>query len=190
MVMGVSQDVHERKHLVTLPTVHTLITIALEACESTSSFIANVEDGKGYVKDAVRVLYNLAFFDRPKYYIPGETAIHGRCRQQFVLWGGLCSLYYVNAKAKLQDVREFCDNTKTKDMDSPDLDAIAWSLRRQLRARLGDSKDASASETKIDEVGQHTFDPRDSFGKTKGQIHNLLINGTESADAGSTLFPE
>ena len=121
MILKVSQDSHTRKYMMQMETVHGLIPIALSSCmeqkQATNSNTNSVSEEQAYAKDAAMALYNLANFNRPKFYIPGETVRQARDRRKFILWGGLLALYHISNHTKVKEIEEFCEGAGLKELD-------------------------------------------------------------------------
>ena len=77
-----------------------------------------------YPIQSLKILYNLANFNRPKCYIPGETAVLGLTRQKFIMWGGLTCLYYISEYTKIEEIEEFCKNSMLRELDINDLESV------------------------------------------------------------------
>lgn len=117
-------DSHHKKYLVVKSVIHKLITLALSSCSEL------MDDSKFYVVEAVKVLYNLASFDRVRYYIPGETASVSQRRKKFSAWGGMIGLYYLNQHSTLTDVKEFFENSSMKDIQVADLVLVRDTVKK------------------------------------------------------------
>ena len=128
IVVSVSEDVNYRKFLLQLEAVHSLIQVAMDSCLNENKIAnkqaPNTEDEGGYSKEAVRILYNLASFDLPKFYIPGETVRWAREKNKFLIWGGLFALYYISSHSKNAEIIEFCEKSKLKDLDVKEMENI------------------------------------------------------------------
>jgi hypothetical protein len=135
IVVSVSEDVNYRKFLLQMEAVHSLIQVAIDSCQTESKVAnkqttnINVEEEGGYSKEAVRILYNLANFDLPKFYIPGETVRWAREKNKFLIWGGLFALYYISSHSKNSEITEFCEKSKLKDLDVKEIENIINSLK-------------------------------------------------------------
>lgn len=130
-MLNASQDQLSRRYLITKEIVHGLISTAMPTCDSDGTAEKDGNDNSD-VKEALRILYNLAAFDRAGYYIPGETVHVSQCRERFAMWGGLLCLYQINATAKHPEIRKFCDSTITKEMKLADISLIIDSLKLHL----------------------------------------------------------
>ncbi|MDR3581699.1 MAG: hypothetical protein P4L67_00285 [Candidatus Pacebacteria bacterium] len=121
--------------------VHGLIQVALSTCKEEgkatvagSESASNLNEEKGCARDVVQSLYNLASFDRPRFYIPGETVRQSRDRLRFLLWGGLYALYYLLPHAKVKEVAEFCEASRIKDMELRDFEDMIKSVRLHVQS--------------------------------------------------------
>jgi hypothetical protein len=124
-----SMDTHYKKHLVVKPVIHKLLTLALTSCETL------LDDKKFYAVDATKVLYNLASFDRVRYYIPGETASVSQRRKKFATWGGLVGLYYLNQHSTLTEVKDFFENSSMKDVQVADLVLLRDTVKKLVNGK-------------------------------------------------------
>jgi len=127
-----SLDTSYKKHLVVKPIIHKMLKLALTSCEEV------IDDNKFYAVEVIKVLYNLASFDRVRYYIPGETASVSQRRKKFAAWGGLVGLYYLNQHSTLTEVKDFFENSSMKDIQVADLVL----LRDTVKKLVSEKKDA------------------------------------------------
>eukprot|EP00826_Nyctotherus_ovalis_P057937 TRINITY_DN7938_c0_g1_i3.p1 TRINITY_DN7938_c0_g1~~TRINITY_DN7938_c0_g1_i3.p1 ORF type:complete len:117 (+),score=20.94 TRINITY_DN7938_c0_g1_i3:36-386(+) len=101
-MLTASNDSECRKHTATKEIVHNLIELALNACaENTTD-----KTDECFVGEALKILYNLASFDRRRCYIPGETAAVSQRRREFAAWGGLVAIYYIDRVSALPSVKK------------------------------------------------------------------------------------
>ena len=106
----------------------------MDACQSTGQSNPS-ENDKGYLLDALKTLYHLAYFDRPRYYIPGETATQSRNRQKFAVCGGLLALIYIYSRSSIPEVKEFCETKKMNDIEPKDLDLASYVIQLYLEKK-------------------------------------------------------
>lgn len=144
-------------------TVHGLIQIALTSCkeadrpagpEQTSS----MSEEREYARDAVMALYNLAHFDRPKYYIPGETVRQAKDRRKFFLWGGMLLLQHLSTNTKVKEVAEFCDSMNLKELELRDHEDEVKVLKLYVEAGGGTTRGPN-SRNEIMAVSSQTQKP-------------------------------
>lgn len=149
MLLLTSQDHQSRRQLLQLEIVHGLIQITLNACKEEDKPSvppdqnSSVAEERAYVKDAVQTLYNLANFDRPRCYIPGETVRQSKDRRKFMLWGGLVALRYLSEHAKVKEISEFCEVSRLKDLEIRDLEDCVKVLKLSLEG-IDEKKDKTA----------------------------------------------
>ncbi len=189
IVGGVSAEQQERRHLMQAETVHGLIQVAIASCGSERKTSGpqepsvGTEDDKFYAKEAVRILHNLANFDRPKCYIPGETVRQKRDAGRYMQWGGLISLYYVRAHAKVPEIREFCDNSKVRDLDIKDLEAMIETLKQVLESTVKPPEAVPTPEPSTSEDQKGAND-------TTNPASARMAGGAETAASHEVGFPE
>lgn len=112
--------------------------LALDTCQQNQTIPS--ENEKYYVLEALKTLYHLAYFDRPRYYIPGETATQSRNRQRFAVWGGLIALININCNSTLQESKEFCKAKRMSDIETKDLDLAAYIIQLYLEKKENGGK--------------------------------------------------
>ena len=134
----VSLDSLNRKSLINKETIHSLISLSLPALESATE--QKAEEEKSYIRESVRVLHNLAAFDRPKFYIPGETVNVSQGREKFSACGGLVGLYYLGKYAVLPEVKKFFESNNNMELN--DLTNIV----DYAKSRIAPKPTGSASE--------------------------------------------
>jgi len=103
----VSQDNTTRHNLISKEIIHDLLSVSLSACDPQVE--QKTDEEKQVIKETSKILYNLASFDRAKFYIPGETANVSQNREKFASWGGLIGLFGLSHFAKLNDVKVMLD---------------------------------------------------------------------------------
>jgi hypothetical protein len=154
--------------------VHSLIASALESCDPKNQ-TATADDEKCYSKETVRALYNLASFDRTRFYIPGETAFISKNREQFVLWGGLVALYYISTHAQHPDVKKFCENTKLKDIETVDLDLINAAIKSHIDSKKQTTGEKKPGETPENPPQSNIEGEEKNTAATRGAIMNAIM---------------
>ena len=130
------------------------------------------------------VLYNLAHFDKSRFYIPGETIRQAKDRRRFILWGGLFGLYYFASNTTLKDMTDFCDNIKLKSLDLRDYEDLLKVTKLYLE-QLNDSK-SNIEESDQKQIG-FILKPTDDdiFETDDTKIPNL-----DNATSSDIIFPE
>ena len=123
----------------------------MESCKSGATTISSgsPEGDKPITISAIQILYNLANFSRPRFYIPGETVRNARERYNFLLWGGLLCLDYVSKNTKNQEIAQYCENTVIKYMDIKDYEDIASSIKLFLESKNGTYQEGMTDPDKI-----------------------------------------
>jgi len=127
-MLEASSEVQGRKHLMKKVFVHGLIELALKACE------LEIED-KDCVKEAIKILYNLAASDKVKRHLPGETVSVCKRKRKFTSWGGMLILYYLNKTAMLTEVREFFNHSRIEEIMLNNSNAMLEILRKLSKKR-------------------------------------------------------
>ena len=134
MIASASQGIHERKHLIMVENIHSLVNLAMDISNNNQQQNAS-ENDKGLLMNALKTLYHLAYFDRPRYHIPGETATQSKNRQKFAVCGGLIALIYICSNSALPEVKEFCEAKKMNDVEAKDLDLATYVMQLYLEKK-------------------------------------------------------
>lgn len=181
-----SIDSHHKKHLIVKKVIHKLVVLALSSCDPT--IMQKTEDEKYYVVEAVKILYNLASFDRVRYYIPGETASVSQRRKRFSAWGGLVSLYYLNQSSVLSEVRSFFESSSMKDIQVADLILLRDTLKKLLdesNSAVERMKDITNDDTKEDahsnskDALQQNLEENERIYSNENEIERILKEDTK-----------
>lgn len=149
IMVNVSLDPQDKKYLLKRETVHNLIQVALKSCqieENKNNNNTNGEDEGQFAKESVQILYNLAGFNKPKFYIPGETVKQARDHSKFILLGGLNCLYFIKGNTKIPDIVEFCENSKLKCLELKDVENMITVLK--LYSSLSNAVKSNSSKIK------------------------------------------
>lgn len=137
-MLAASNDSECRKYLATKETAHKLIELALNSCaENTAG-----KTEECHVCEALKILYNLASFDRRRCYIPGETAAVSQRRKEFAAWGGLVAIYYIDCVSVLPSVKTLLESLKLKEMEVSDLNLTLDSLKDHLSKKAANEESA------------------------------------------------
>lgn len=163
-----SEDYSEKTALMKIEYIHKLIQILVIAPKDHNENI--------YAKDALRILYNLANFDHPKFYIPGETVRQARDSFKFNVWGGMICLYYLSKSTKNQELLEFCSESKLQDFEIRDLEQML----RILKIFFKGSSEINEKE--------ELFNNREDSNKVI--VSTSRFQGIESATFRNISFPE
>ena len=123
--MSASSSSHTRKYFLEKEIIHSLISLALKSCDASAE--ARAEDIKTYSINAVKTLYNLAEFDRARFYIPGETEDISQKHIKFSTWGGMLALYYLRQFCEIPEISKLLGSA---DIQIDDLQLILESLKK------------------------------------------------------------
>jgi hypothetical protein len=121
VLVSISEDSDDRAHLLQVELIHRLIELALQSCAKVEAFTPQRAQEMKCVVAAIRILYNLGNFDRPKCYIPGTTVKQVKQGKSLMLWGGHLCLYFISKKATNPQVRDFCQQSQLHDFSWTDL---------------------------------------------------------------------
>ena len=110
-----------------------MIDLALQSCDK--EYAIKTEDEKSYVIEAIQILYNMAAFDRVRFYIPGETANMSQRRKKFASFGGFTIIYYLSKCSEYEDIRKLFETLKVKEIQIADLTLTLESLKEYLNKK-------------------------------------------------------
>lgn len=170
--------------------IHGLVQIACSSCLEqkalpTTEQSNSVSEEQAYAKDAALILYNLASFDRPKFYIPGETVRQAKDRRRFILWGGLFGLYYLSVNTKVKEISELCETTKLKEFELRDHEDLVKVLKLYTESLKEDSnsKEKISSRNDPNTVATAQTHKLSEEEKPEGATAEIMQNQDEQKEA-------
>lgn len=174
----VIKSVHDpvlRRYLQRQDFIHALTNSLVVSCSRDVC--------KAFVKDCAAVLCNLAYSDKLRFYIPGETIKQEKVRRKLLLWGGLIGLYYFVGNTSVREAGELCESVRNKAMSLRDYE----DLLKVLKLYLG-GLDDSELFTEECEVKQNSPQARE-VDEEMLELEDASVPALDMAKSRDVQFP-